>query len=429
MNHAALLALRTIQARQHPFLKNVLYFSHGYFQDRVALIDMMPLSYLVDIIFDENATAKDLLILVGALAVFWALAFYVIADLIIRPLVYGKPWLIAAGERDYDRGGKELHEKLGMPKTKDQFVVQFMDQWSWLQVVGVQHLLGGLLCLPAILGLGDPSVASSLACLGVLSEMGWEIEDMLTLIYKRYFLPDGKDKVPGALLVLLGVHHSMTTILGLPLVLHYRNFEVLHWLCFDLQAAAACALMISEYTKLLDVTKPSQLIQFQVLTGFALMVMVGTRGFHWIYLCARFMYVWYEDKAWVFLGVGTCMSLLFSAFNWVGVIEPFYKRFVKFMKISAEFKALPDTSDAKTRRISIINLEAAASDVLSNQRLEEELINSLFAKRNVDRRQTLPPSSFRGKRTMRSSVVLLRSSISTNRDIYRLLSQLDVRGE
>ena len=43
---------------------------------------------------------------------------------------------------------------------------------SSLLGIYLQHFVGGALCLPAVLGYTD-SWAANLACLGVLSEMGW----------------------------------------------------------------------------------------------------------------------------------------------------------------------------------------------------------------------------------------------------------------
>ena len=62
-------------------------------------------------------------------------------------------------------------------------------------------MVGGILCLPSVLGIGDPSTAASLACLGILSEMGWEVEDFFMLFIKRFGLSNGKAKVPTAVSV------------------------------------------------------------------------------------------------------------------------------------------------------------------------------------------------------------------------------------
>lgn len=158
---------------------------------------MMLLSDIIDTVFDEDATAQDLLLVVAFMAVFWAV-FFAVFSAIVRPLVYGKPWLVAAGERDYEHGGKELNKQLGMDMEKEAFVEQFMDLWPWVGGIIIQHLIGGILCLPSILNIGDEQVAASLACLGIISEMAWEIQDLITWIYKRFGIPNGKDMVPMA---------------------------------------------------------------------------------------------------------------------------------------------------------------------------------------------------------------------------------------
>lgn len=163
---------------------------------------MLLLSEIIETIFDEHVTAQDLLRVVGFLACFWAV-FFTLLSALLRPLVCGKPWLVAAGERDYEHGGKEEFQKLGMDLSSKQFVEQFMNMWPWTVGVILQHLLGGMLCLPSIFNVGDPQVAASLACLGILSEMGWEIQDIITWIYKRFGLPQGKAMVPTAVSCLI----------------------------------------------------------------------------------------------------------------------------------------------------------------------------------------------------------------------------------
>lgn len=177
--------------------------------------------------------------------------------------------------------------------------------------------------------------------------------------------------------------------------------------------------MITEYTKMLDITKPSQLKQFQVLTLVALVIMVWTRGVHWVYLSVDFIRVWYQEKAWGFLTVGSVMILIFSLFNWAFCIEPYYKRFMKFVKVSAEYKALPEDASAQKRRSSVLELEKAAADVFGHHQLDQELAAMFVTNRKVSRRSTMP-SSMR-ERTRRASWNLLRSSVG---DVSRVLSQL-----
>ena len=57
-------------------------------------------------------------------------------------------------------------------------------------------------------------------------------------IITRLFTKDGDKKVPTPFIIVLAVHHTLASSLGLPMILHYRNLRALHWLCFDLQFGA-----------------------------------------------------------------------------------------------------------------------------------------------------------------------------------------------
>jgi len=302
-------------------------------QEMYRIMDVLPLHF-IEIAFDENATIGELLSLVTFIAIFWTVVFALVSA-VLRPLVHGKPWLIAAGERHYERGGKETYEKMGMAKTKDHFIESFMDSWPYFQAVYLQHIVGGLLCLPAVIGIGNEATASSLACLGVLSEVGYEIEDLITWLCRRYLSPRGKERVPDGFLSFIVAHHSLTTTMGFPMVLRYRNLKTLHLICFDLQFAGAVVMMVQEYTKLLDITIPKELRKFQCCNFFALVVALWTRGVYFAYLSASLYLTWYKDKAWVFLFVGIAASVQFILFSLVFGIVPYYKRFAKFAKGSA----------------------------------------------------------------------------------------------
>lgn len=213
------------------------------------------------------------------------------------------------------------------------------------------------------------------------------------------------------------------------MVLRYRNLSTLHWLTFELQGAGATSLFVTEYTKLLDVSKPNQLRQFQMLTGFALVVMLITRLFHWLYLCGQLMVVWYNDSAWTYSAVGGVLSVTFSGFNYFICLEPFCKRFVKFMNMSAQYEKIAKTGDAKTRRSSLIMLEQAAGNMMIQQDdLNLELAKLLQGRTNEvkkDRRDTMPASMFGSSGSARSgrraSAVLLRASMG---DVSMALNQL-----
>jgi len=186
--------------------------------------------HLIDIAFNENSTAYELFQVVVFFAITWFIIFYILKA-IIRPLVHNKPWLLTAIQRDYDRAGKKMLAELKISMDKEQFLEWAMNDWPRMQAIYIQHLVGSLFCIPSLLGVGDPSVASSLAICGVLSEMGWELQDAAEMLLVRAFHKNGKTIWPDSIVVIFLVHHSLASIIGVPMILNYRDNRSFHWLC------------------------------------------------------------------------------------------------------------------------------------------------------------------------------------------------------
>ena len=361
-------------------------------------------AYLLEIAFKEDATVYELLTIALAFAVFWGL-FFEAAKVLLRRLTYGRPWLRLACEREYERSTKKMFEDFGLKLTKDEAVENMMrDQWPDSIVIISQHAAGSMLCIPSLFGMGDASRASSLACLGCLSEIGWELENTAEIVYKRLFTRE--KKMPNLLVFLLLLHHSLASSLGLPMVIHYRNLWVFHQVVFDLQLASV-TLILTEYSKLLDIAKANDLWKFKVCNFLMLALYVWTRLIHWIYLSAHMTLTWYHDKAWTFMAVGAVMILLFSFFNAVFIVIPTYQRYMKFLGVSAKHIFLPLDASEKQMSQSIIQLEAAR-EVLVEYDLEDRImsfLDSLNDRKKVERRMTLPPralKTWRSTRMMRS---------------------------
>ena len=160
--------------------------------------------------------------------VFWAI-FFLVANNLLTPLVYGKEWLRRGIEREIERqGGVEAVEGMnkmqGVNRTKEEWIELMMKQWVGGQLVMFQHAASGFLCIPSLLGIGDPSWASSIAAQGLLCEMGYELKDFVELPYKR--LRYGKTKVPNVHLIMMTVHHSLTSTLAIPMIRRYRDWKV-----------------------------------------------------------------------------------------------------------------------------------------------------------------------------------------------------------
>ena len=383
------------------------------------------INHLNEFINADTSTPRDILPIVLMFAAFWYCSFYVLKKVIHR-LVHGKQWLIDAMERDYERGGKKMLADLQINMTKKEANEWRMNDWPRLQCIYLQHLVGSLFCLPSLLGIGDSQVASSLACLGVLSEMGWELQDLAEMFIVRIFCENGKQIWPDAILIIFLVHHSLTMILGVPMIIFYRTNRVLHWLCFDLQFAAFVGLSLGEYTKVLDIKDPSQLFRFKIANFIALVTMAWSRVFHWGYLCAQLFTTWYKDGAWAFLFLGSILSIIFSAFSFLACVKPFYTKFVKFLYVSCENEAIEKdlSASVETRRCSAVRLEQAVADLLEENETRKltDFMESTFITRKISRRHTL--NNIKGTKTFSQAVGRKRHSMLMIKEFAEKLKQV-----
>lgn len=211
------------------------------------------------------------------------------------------------------------------------------------------------------------------------------------MISQMEYLDNGKEVWPDSIVFIFALHHSLTTVLGVPMIIYYRTNRALHWLCFDLQMAGFLGLALGEYTKLLDVNEPNQLRCFKIANLVALITMIWTRVLHWTYLCVELFVTWYNDRAWAFLVVGVLLSIGFSVFNFLVCVKPFYKKFIKFLHVSAEYEKLPLDAAPELRRASTVNLQLAVAELLEDNETREltHVIESIFTSRRVPRRHTL----------------------------------------
>jgi hypothetical protein len=183
------------------------------------------IDHLLGLVFNKDASSSDLFILACIWGVFWAI-FLLVAGKLLTPLVYGKEWLRRGIEREIERsGGAEGMNKMWKQnKTKEEWIENSMKQWVGGQLGTFQHAASGILCIPSLLGIGDPAWASSLAAQGLLCEMGFELMHIVELPYKR--LRYGETKVPNGQLIMIMLHHSLTSILAIPMIRRYRDWKV-----------------------------------------------------------------------------------------------------------------------------------------------------------------------------------------------------------
>mmetsp|Transcript_913 Transcript_913/g.1312 ORF Transcript_913/g.1312 Transcript_913/m.1312 type:complete len:349 (-) Transcript_913:98-1144(-) len=293
---------------------------------------------------DESPSSQDLMILVSTIAVMWAAIFSVLHRY-LHPYAMRQQWLTDAMGREYDRVGLSMCKALRVKWTRQRYTEIMLNDWPKMQGIYLQHFIGGALCLPAVLGYTD-SWAANLACLGVLSEMGWEMSDMADIVITRSTAIDGKERVPDTLVMIMSIHHSMTLTLGLPLVMKYRQLRTLHLLTFNLQWAAALAISANEYCKTLDLKNQKQLWTFRIVNGICFGIMAWMRGIYWLFLCGKLHMRLYEDEEYTMMCVGVVIYTLITGFNVMLCIYPFGKKMLKFGPRSKEM-GLVDMDDGE----------------------------------------------------------------------------------
>jgi len=361
---------------------------------------------LKDIVFKSDASIYELIFVIAAIGVFWAI-FFTVIPMFVTPFVYGKPWLKSACEREFERVSKEELAVLWGNPDKQGYVDIMMSSWAQHMCICTQHIVGGSLCLPSVLNFMETDYASSLACLGLLSESGWEIQDLINLTYVRYFTKGGKGKVTYGMYIGTAIHHTLALVLGLPMCLNYKTNKTLHQLCLSLQFAGGILIFLVEYSKLLDVSISSQLNQFRFINFVSMVIMVVSRVFTWVYLVGKLMITFYTDEAWSFLIVSSLVCGIFSLFNFL-MVKSSYARFIKFEKGAVAHKALPKTVSAHALRSSLIALEGIAQEI-QNANMGQDFAD-LFQPRQIDRSQSVPPSFLMNRN--RSIMMLRAASVS-----------------
>ena len=104
------------------------------------------------------------------------------------------------------------------------------------------------------------------------------------------------------------------------------------------------------------------------------------------------------------------LSSLFTLFSYACCIKPYYKKWIKFLNVSAEYEHLGEDATPEMRRVSIIKLDDAVAELLAGDGMSElvDMVEPMFVKRRPSRRQSVPVQT----RKRRSLVMLQHSKKS-----------------
>mmetsp|Transcript_28147 Transcript_28147/g.42937 ORF Transcript_28147/g.42937 Transcript_28147/m.42937 type:complete len:196 (+) Transcript_28147:3-590(+) len=171
--------------------------------------------------------------------------------------------------------------------------------------------------MPAVLGnycYLNKEDASSLACFGILLEIGWEVQDVARILYYRAWKGD-KEAFPTKLIVMKCVHH-MTSLVGIPLILLCRDMPELHRVCFDMQLTSFLYGFCEEYSRTLDIRKkPAKLVESMVCWYLVTIGFVCMRILDGFYLKYKILELVYSQEMWMHFTFLLVMGSIFSVFN------------------------------------------------------------------------------------------------------------------
>jgi len=229
---------------------------------------------------------------------------------------------------------REMMEKgMGIEMT-DEMIEKAMGQNIPIMS---QHLLGGILCLPAIFGLGVPRAAAlALARHGALVELGWELQDTAERLYERCCTPNGHVTQPNGLFFFLMMHHAMQWALVIPMNLYYSELSGYHELIFLLEGASGSAALIGFYGFTLDISKKKELLQMIVLNAMGFVIMVYSRFVHYWWSLFKCLSHFYAEGAMVVLAVGFVCGVVLMPFVAFSFIPQQWKKLVKFIQMYRE---------------------------------------------------------------------------------------------
>lgn len=185
--------------------------------------------------------------------------------------------------------------------------------WEKFWGVGLQHGVGGVLCIPAVFAL--PICSNETACMlarhGALVEVAWEIGDVCQRAYELLFGGQvGKDRNPPSILALLAIHHSMSIALVIPMNITYPHLLPYFELVFILQFVAALAILIGQYSMTLAVDKPFELAQMFYLSCLNFCAMIISRLVYYWWPVLSILATFWADGRTAFFGVGFVVGVL-----------------------------------------------------------------------------------------------------------------------
>ena len=263
-------------------------------------------------------------------AVFWA-AITRLAKLPIKAFVVRQSAAWQARWLQFNR--KWVHGMLGRDDimTDDKATLDFAA--GYLGVM-LQHIVGGCLCVPSLLGLQSlPTVP--LAAHGALCEAGWELQDMVRILRDLTLGgEEGRANNPTVAVVFMTLHHSVGLALVVPMnASRYHSSALYHEGVFMLQLAAAIAGLMQQYGFSLDVSTRGGLLRMKVSVCLVFTVVAWTRVVRYAWVLSGLLAEFEATGAFALWRVCLTVAILMGLFNVIILLDCAAK-LAKFLPMS-----------------------------------------------------------------------------------------------
>lgn len=276
----------------------------------------------------------------GAISgIVWYLLIKLGGDYVVQPWVRKQPW-------------RDQWTTQNRKTFKKSYLIDFKTQEQAFAMACsaimtcMQHIVGGILCIPAVIGMTGTTV-SSLACHCGICEVGWELQDITSRLCQIVFGgQDGRAKNPLAVMILMGIHHTMGLGLVIPMNVYYHDNPYYHELLFNLQFAAGVALGMQSWGYTLNVKTPDGLLKMKASVIFVWLTMMWSRVVRYCPISYSLLRTFWANGHHAMLYGGVVVIVCMGLIN-VLMVADATKKLLKFLRMRPSAPAEKVDNDAK----------------------------------------------------------------------------------
>lgn len=177
-------------------------------------------------------------------------------------------------------------------------------------LVGSQHLVGLLLCLPEVSRNVSKSWAAALIRHAALLGAAVGLVHVALALYSRKDAENGPKNMPLAVMVFIAGLHSMSIVTCIPMNLHYSTEYAYVLMVFGFHLSGFAANFLSPLAWTFDESFLPSLPFLWLISSFDAVIAALVRGPLLLWSIIMLKRLWYLDGAWLMLFSGTLGTVL-----------------------------------------------------------------------------------------------------------------------